>query len=272
MPELQDGKAPADRSRSVADRVFIVLEALADADTPPTLSELAELTALPMPTIHRLLRFLTTHGYVRQEPSKRYVLGLAMIRFGQSASRGLDSWAAPHLAGLVAKYGETANMAMLEGDSVVYVAQVPSPRAVRMFTEIGHVVMPHCTGVGKAILSMLSDQQVTDLLRRTGMPSHTDHTLTTPEQVLAAMQQVRELGYAVDDGEQEPGVRCVAVPLAGLPFLAAISVSGPSSRVLVEDVARIAPDLLEVAADISRRYKSDGTQKLLQPRHVRHAS
>lgn len=267
-----EGESPADRTRSVADRVFVVLEALADAETPPTLSELAELTALPMPTIHRLLRFLTTNGYVRQEPSKRYILGLAMIRFGQSASRGLDSWAAPHLAGLVAKYGETTNMAMLEGDSVVYVAQVPSPRSMRMFTEIGHVVMPHCAGVGKAILSMLSDQQVTDLLRRTGMPAHTDHTLTSSEDVLAALQQTRELGYALDDGEQELGVRCVAVPLTGLPFLAGISVSGPSSRILMEDVARIAPDLQEVAADICRKYKSDDTHKLLRPDNVRHAS
>ena len=271
MSESQE-ESPVDRGRSVADRVFVVLEALADAETPPTLAELADRTALPMPTIHRLLRFLTTNGYVRQEPSKRYILGLAMIRFGQSASRGLDSWAAPHLAGLVAKYGETTNMAMLEGDSVVYVAQVPSPRAMRMFTEIGHVVMPHCTGVGKAILSMLSDQQVTNLLRRTGMPAHTDHTLTTPEDVLAALQQARELGYTLDDGEQELGVRCVAVPLTGLPFLAAISVSGPSSRILMEDVARIAPDLQDVAADISRKYKSDETHKLLQPNNVRHAS
>ena len=271
MPEAKGDASSADRGRSVADRVFIVLEALADASTPPTLSELAERTALPMPTLHRLLRFLTTNGYVRQEPSKRYIIGLGMIRFGQSASRGLDSWAAPHLAGLVEKYGETTNMAMLEGDSVVYVAQAPSPRAMRMFTEIGHVVMPHCTGVGKAILSMLTDQQVTSLLGRTGMPVRTDHTLTTTDAVLAALGEARQRGYTLDDGEQEAGVRCVAVPLTGLPFLAAISVSGPSSRILMDDVDRIAPDLQEVADDISRKYRSDVTGNLLQP-NVRHAS
>ena len=271
MPEAKGDASSADRGRSVADRVFIVLEALADASTPPTLSELAELTALPMPTLHRLLRFLTTNGYVRQEPSKRYIIGLGMIRFGQSASRGLDSWAAPHLAGLVEKYGETTNMAMLEGDSVVYVAQAPSPRAMRMFTEIGHVVMPHCTGVGKAILSMLTDQQVTSLLGRTGMPVRTDHTLTTNDAVLAALGEARQRGYTLDYGEQEAGVRCVAVPLTGLPFLAAISVSGPSSRIMMDDVYRIAPDLQEVADDISRKYRSDVTGNLLQP-NVRHAS
>jgi IclR family acetate operon transcriptional repressor len=263
MPEIHEGQPPtADRARSVADRVFILLEHLADAETPPTLSELAELTDIPMPTIHRLLRFLTTQGYVRQEANKRYALGLRMIRFGQSASRGLGSWAAPYLTTLVEKYGETTNMAMLEGDSCVYVAQVPSPRAMRMFTELGRVVMPHCTGVGKAILSMLSDDQVTALLARTGMPMRTDHTLLTPEAMLVELARAREVGYALDDGEQELGVRCVAVPLRGLPFLAAISVSGPSSRVTMDDVPLIAPELQAVAAEISRTYQSGDTPRL----------
>ena len=100
---------------------------------------------------------------------------------------------------------------------------------MRIFTEVGRVVLPHCTGVGKAILSMLTDQQVTGLLERTGMPARTDHTMTTVDAMLSALAQARELGYTLDDGEQERGVRCVAVPLIGLPFLAAISVSGPSS-------------------------------------------
>jgi len=272
MLETEPGQhTTSDQGRSVADRVFILLEALADADSPPTLSELTDLTNLPMPTIHRLLRFLTSQGYVRQEPSKRYALGLRMIRFGQSASRGLDSWAAPHLAGPVEKFGETTNMAMLEGDSCVYVAQVPSPRSMRMFTQVGHVVMPHCTGVGKAILSMLTDQQVTNLLERTGMPARTDHTLTTSEAMLPALAEIRELGYALDDGEQELGVRCVAVPLTGLPFLAAISISGPSSRITMSDVPSIAPELQAVAAEISRKYQSDDTRNLLQPNSVESA-
>jgi IclR family acetate operon transcriptional repressor len=260
-----------ERVQSV-DRAFTLLERLADADGPLTLSELADLTALPMPTIHRLLRFLANQGYVRQEPSKRYAVGLRMIRFGQSASRGLGSWARPHLATLVEKYGETTNMAMLEGDSCVYVAQVPSPQSMRMFTEVGRVVMPHCTGVGKAILSMLSDDQVTRLLQRTGMPARTEHTLVTPEAMLAALAQARERGYALDDGEQELGVRCVAVPLTGLPFLAAISVSGPSSRITMDDVPHIAPELQAAADDISRNYRSGEARGQLRPENMEPAS
>ena len=243
-----------DRVQSL-DRAFSLLERLADSNGTLSLSELADRTALPMPTVHRLLRFLTRQGYVRQEPSKRYSLGLRMIRLGQVASRGMGSWATPYLHTLVDSFGETANMAILEGDTCVYVSQVPSPQSMRMFTEVGRVVMPHCTGVGKAILTMLDDDQVRRLLERTGMPGRTEHTLTTVEAMITALHTARRLGYALDDGEQELGVRCVAVPLTGLPFLAAMSVSGPSSRIRMDDVARIGPKLAEVAAEASKNFR-----------------
>jgi IclR family acetate operon transcriptional repressor len=153
----------------------------------------------------------------------------------------------PYLVELVDTYGETTNMAMLEGDACVYVAQVPSPRAMRMFTEVGRFVMPHCTGVGKAILSTLPDPDVRALLGRTGMPPRTEHTITSPDAMVTALGTVRKQGYAVDDGEQELGVRCVAVPIRGLPFRAALSVSGPSSRVTADQVPLIAPDIQAAA-------------------------
>ena len=153
----------SERVQSV-DRVFGLLECLADGGGSLTLSELAGRSGLPMPTIHRLVRSLVSQGYVRQEPSKRYAIGPRMIRLGESASRMLGSWSLPYLAGLVEQFGETANMAMLEGDACVYVAQVPSPQSMRMFTEVGRFVMPHSTGVGKAMLSTLSDDEVRALL------------------------------------------------------------------------------------------------------------
>ena len=236
------------------DRVFLLLEHLADGGGSMSLSELARRTGLPMPTIHRLLRSMVNRGYVRQESSKRYALGPRMIRLGESASRMLGSWATPHLAGLVAKYGETANMAMLEGDTCVYVAQVPSPQSMRMFTEVGRVVMLHCTGVGKALLSTLPEEQVLATLKRTGMPARTEHTITRPQPMLEALAQVRERGYALDDGEQELGVRCVAVPIKQLPFAGALSVSGPSSRITLEQVPHIAPDLQAAAANLEAAF------------------
>jgi IclR family acetate operon transcriptional repressor len=230
------------------ERAFELLEHLADAGGEMTLSELTEVSGLPMPTIYRLMRTLVNRGYVRQEPSKRYALGPRLIRLGDGASRLLGTWARPVLAGLVDEVGETANMAVLEGDEVVYVAQVPSRHSMRMFTEVGRRVQPHCTGVGKALLAQLPGETVRSIVARTGMPAHTPRTFTDPEALMAELVKIREQGYALDDEEQELGVRCVAVPLTGSPTRAAFSVSGPSGRMTPEVVRRVVP-LMHRAAD-----------------------
>jgi IclR family acetate operon transcriptional repressor len=233
------------------DRAFALLEELADAGGSTGISQLASATGLPLPTIHRIMRSLAAGGYVRQDPHRRYALGPRLVRLGQSAGRLLGDWALPYLSRLVDQVGETANLAILEGDAVVYVAQVPSPHAMRMFTEVGRRVLPHSTGVGKALLSALPDEQVRAIVARTGMPAATEHTLTTPEALLAELAIVRARGYAVDDGEQELGVRCVAVPMAGpVPGNSAISVSGPSSRVTAARVEHIAPLLMAATAEL----------------------
>jgi len=233
------------------DRALQLLEQLANAGGSLRLAELEAATGLPLPTVHRLLRSLAHNGYVRQDPARRYTLGPRLIRLGETAGRQLGSWAKPRLAELVAEIGETANMALLEGDTVVYVAQVPSAHSMRMFTEVGRRVEAHCTGVGKALLSQLSDQQVLDLLRRTGMPAQTSRTLTDPTALLAEISEVRDQGWAMDDAEQEVGVRCVAVPVTGAPTQAALSVSGPSGRITVGRIAQIAPILQRVAAGLA---------------------
>jgi IclR family acetate operon transcriptional repressor len=230
------------------ERAFELLEHLADAGGEMALSELTEVSGLPMPTIYRLMRTLVNRGYVRQEPSKRYALGPRLIRLGDGAGRLLGTWARPVLAGLVDEVGETANMAVLEGDEVVYVAQVPSKHSMRMFTEVGRRVQPHCTGVGKALLAQLPVETVRSIVARTGMPAHTPRTFTDPDALLAELVKIRDQGYALDDEEQELGVRCVAVPLTGSPTPAALSVSGPSGRMTPQVVRQVVP-LMHRAAD-----------------------
>ncbi|MFB4301198.1 IclR family transcriptional regulator [Actinomadura sp. NTSP31] len=229
------------------ERAFELLEHLADAGGEMALSELTEVSGLPMPTIYRLMRTLVNHGYVRQEPSKRYALGPRLIRLGEGANRLLGTWARPVLSQLVDEVGETANMAVLEGDEAVYVAQVPSKHSMRMFTEVGRRVQPHCTGVGKALLSQLPDARVREILGRTGMDAHTPNTFTDQDALLSELRRIRERGYAVDDEEQEIGVRCVAVPLPGAPALTALSVSGPSARMTREAVADVVPVMRDAA-------------------------
>ncbi|MFZ5852861.1 MAG: IclR family transcriptional regulator [Actinomycetota bacterium] len=237
------------------DRAIVLLDLLADAGGEVGISRLAELSGLPLPTIHRLMRTLVTHGYVRQEASRRYALGPRLIRLGESAARQLGTWARPQLVELVAAVGETANLALLEGDDVVYVAQVPSTHSMRMFTEVGRRVFAHCTGVGKALLAQLPAETVQEILARTGMPAQTPHTLTDPATLLRELAQIRQQGYAIDDGEQEVGVRCLAVPVLGAPAMAAISVSGPAARLTDEVFDRIVPLLRRAAEQLGSSFR-----------------
>ncbi|MEU5695503.1 IclR family transcriptional regulator [Actinosynnema sp. NPDC020468] len=234
-------------------RAFDLLERLADAGGEASLSELALASGLPLPTIHRLIRTLVTLGYVRQNSNRRYTLGARLIRLGETAGRQFGTWARPYLAELVDRVGETANLAVLDGDEVLYVAQAPSRHAMRMFTEVGRRLLPHGTGVGKAMLSLLPRDRARALLERTGLPAYTPNTITDVDGLMAALDEVARRGYALDEAEQELGVRCVAVPLAGAPTPAAVSVSGPEGRLTPEVVARILPDVLAIAARLSDR-------------------
>ncbi|SNR72938.1 transcriptional regulator, IclR family [Haloechinothrix alba] len=232
-------------------RAFELLEGLADTGGEASLSELAATTGLPMPTIHRLIRTLLTLGYVRQNSNRRYALGSRLIRLGEGASRQFGTWARPYLAELVEQVGETANLAVLERDEVVYVAQVPSTHSMRMFTEVGRRLLPHGTGVGKAMLSQVPPEEVRELLHRTGMPAYTPHTHTEPEELLEHLRGIAAQGFALDESEQELGVRCIAVPLADTPVPAAVSVSGPEGRLTKEAVDHLAPLVQRTAAQLS---------------------
>ena len=117
---------------------------------------------------------------------------------------------------------------------------------------VGRRVLPHSTGVGKALLAGFPDDEVRALLLRTGMPATTEKTITTPEGFLAALADVRRQGYAVDDNEQEIGVRCLAVSVPDSPTAAAISISGPAGRVTETATQRIVPVLQQVATELSQ--------------------
>ncbi|KPN16195.1 IclR family transcriptional regulator [Arthrobacter sp. Edens01] len=229
------------------ERVFELLELITDAGGSATLSELAASADLPLPTIHRLLRTLVGLGYVRQLPNRRYSLGPRLIRLGEAASAQLGALAMPVLKNLVDELGETANMAVLDSDQALYIAQAPSRHSMRTFTEVGRRAHTHATGVGKAILAQLSDEQVRRVISRTGLPAATQASITDVEELLADISRIRQRGYSVDEQEQELGVRCFAVGVPGAPTPTAISVSGPTSR--VDDAfGRRAVPLLQAAA------------------------
>jgi len=233
-------------------RAFLLLETIADNAGVMGLSQLASASGLPLPTIHRLVRTLVDLGYLRQDAARQYVLAPRLIRLGESSSRLLSVWARPHLARLVEELGESANVAMLDGNSIVYVAQVPSQRSMRMFTEVGRRVLPHCTAVGKAILAQQPPETVRQLLADTGMPSFTHKTITDPDDFLTALEWCAERGYAIDEEEQEIGVRCVAVAVPDVSGHLALSLSGPAGRMSEQMVRRAVPLLQRSALELSR--------------------
>ncbi|MCW2844059.1 MAG: IclR family transcriptional regulator [Nocardioides sp.] len=221
------------RSASVqsVDRALDVLEAMAGAGKPLGVGELSDLTGLPQGTAHRLLQSLQQRGYVRRDASRKYSVGTSAMRLADAAQRSLARSARPYLAELVTLSGETANLAVMEGDDVVYVAQVSSPHTLRMFAEVGRHVPPHSTAVGKVLLAAMPREQALAVLRRTGLPARTPATITEVGAFATELDLVAGRGWAADDEEQETGVRCVAVPVGGPgPTLAAMSLSGPSER------------------------------------------
>ncbi|MHA6801279.1 IclR family transcriptional regulator [Bounagaea algeriensis] len=242
------------------ERTFELLELMADAGGEVALSELADKSGLPLPTIHRIMRTLVTRGYVRQQPSRHYVLGPGLIRLGETASRALGTWARPYLAELTEATGETSNMAVLDADQIVYVAQVPSQHSMRMFTEVGRRVDAHATAVGKAVLATLPADPVHQLLTRTHMRPHTERTVTTVDGMWDEIERIQQQGYAVDDGEQEVGVRCYAVALPHTPARAAISISGPEGRMTRCTTDEVIPLMQRLARDLAEEIGSDESE------------
>lgn len=244
------GAAPAGTVQSVA-RAFSLLEALSASGGEASLASIAARTGLAVPTAHRLLGTLYHLGYVRQLEDRRYALGASLISLGRQAVPPLADAAQPLLRRLEDRFHETANFAVLDGDLVLYAAQVASRQRMRMFTEIGRRVLPHSTGVGKAMLSTMPERQVRALITRTGLPRFTPQTITDEEAFITDLRRARGRGFAADDNEQEVGVRCIAVSVQGLGQPAAVSVSGPAARITDATIVEVVRALHEAAAELT---------------------
>jgi len=236
------------------ERAFSILEEMARNGGEIGLTTLAAKLGLAVPTVHRSMQTLVSLGYAKRNGSRKYTLGASLLLLGEAASRGIASWAKPALLALANECGETVNLATLEGDRIVYIGQSPSKHSMRMFTEAGRRVLPHACGVGKAIFSALEDEECREIISHTGMPKYTSTTHTTWKSLKSDLNSVRENGYAIDEGEQEVGVRCIAAPLLGVTPPTAISISGPTSRVSDSFIKKFAPILLDTAADLAIEF------------------
>jgi DNA-binding IclR family transcriptional regulator len=249
------------------ERAFDLLEALGEGGELGV-TELAERTGLVPSTAHRLLATLVKRDYVTQNAiSGRYLLGYKVAEVASGLEQRLSrlrAAARPHLESVRQATGETANLVILDGDHVVYVDQVEGTRRVRMFTVVGTAALAHTTGSGKAILAYGPPEAVTTLYAdREPLERLTPRTLVTLEELREDFRRIRRRGYAIDHEEHEEGVGCVAAPLfdhTGRPC-GAISVSGPSARIVDADTAELGALLVEHAGRISEAlgYRREAT-------------
>ncbi len=247
-------QTPAKEVHSIA-RALAVLESLTKSDHDLGVSEIAKLTGLPVGTSHRILATLAYHGYVRQnDETRRYGPGMRLLGIAASAHERVGRIARSFLTQLMQASQETANLAVLEGNSTLYIEQVPPPRMLRIFTEPGNRAYLHAAGTGKVLLAYQQPNVIRSIVERTGLPRLTRNTITEPSALLEVLEGVRTRGYAIDLEEQEEGVCCLAAPVftPDGALLAAMSVSGPASRLGRGRLHDLVPHIKRIAAGLSR--------------------
>lgn len=238
------------------DRVCDILDALAEAGRPVSLPEVAAAAELPKSSTFRYLAALEARRYVeRSAGGGEYQLGPAFRSPDAQGLAQLQEAAEPVLAALRDRMGETTNLGLLEGSTVVHAVVCESPQMMRLAARVGERGPVHATALGKAMCAALPEAQVRAMLSQHGLPAFTESTITDPNVYLAELETVREQGYGVDDQENQLAGRCVAAPLSGLPVPAAISVSAPAGRLPAHEVRHVAQQLRRAAEEIVRALR-----------------
>jgi len=238
------------------DRAVSVLDLLGESEGPLGLADVCERMALHKSTAHRALMVLERCGMIERTPENRFRLGLKLYELGTRAVEQIDLRARVHpwFRRLSAQVGETVHLGVLQRTSVVYLDKVePSNRRVWLASRIGASNPVYCTAMGKAMLAFLPAETLAEILGRIRFVRLTHRTLMTPEALMRSLERVRRRGYAIDDEEVEEGVRCIGAPIlneSGQP-MAAVSVSGPTSRITQQSVPGIAEHLMRCCREIS---------------------
>jgi IclR family KDG regulon transcriptional repressor len=234
-------------------RALNILCCFGPSRTEVGVTDVARELGMHKSTVHRLLHTLQSEGFVHQVASGRYALTWKVLQLSAAvaAHRGIHDVVRQVLEPLTADTGETAHLAVLDGDVVLYVEKVESSHQLRMPSAVGRHVPLHATGLGKVLGAGLDAQTVRRILYQAPLEQFTDATLTEPDDVVRALERVREEGVAIDDEEIEQGLMCIAAPVldSSGATCAAISIAGPATRVRgrlelnIEAVKRACVDL-----------------------------
>lgn len=253
-PSLKSANAPS--SVQSLDRALGLLELIAQEDGL-MLTELAQRAGVPPSTAHRILTTLEAHNYVHHEEERGlWLIGVRAFEVGSSflRNRKLAATGRAIMRALMQECGESVNLAIEDDGSIVFVSQIESHHPIRAFHRPGSRGAIHASGVGKALLAALSPGEVRRILHKTGLEKFTGKTLVDPEQLFAELEATAARGWAIDDEEATPGMRCIAAPIYnehGEAF-AGVSVSGPTVRISDERVGELGPMVKRAAEEITR--------------------
>ena len=240
----------------VVRSTFDVLEQISGAGRLG-LNEVIERTGAPKATAFRILSTLCQLGYLIRDDSKRYYVSpqMAGLASEDALAEGLKQVSLPHMIRLRDQYGETVNLGRLHQGHVRYLEVVPSSHSLRLHETPGATVSLHASALGKAILAFSPPALAENILHDHQLEAFTPETITEPDELIRSFEQIRESGYARDQSEVSALATCVAAPIldSNQRAIAAISVSGPTSRFDPADTAPVVKELIRATAAISER-------------------
>lgn len=252
-----------------AERVLDLIEAVAANKEGLTFPSLLQVTGFPKSSLHQLLGVLTARRYFTfDERTRLYSLGVRVWENGQAFVKGRDI--ALHsrdaMEVVAARLNETVQLACLDHTENIYLAKADSTHPLRLQSEVGGRLSAHATGLGKAMLANLTDEEVRRRFAGKDLFRMTPNTLTTIPGLLEELENVRRTGFAVDNEEYTPGLFCIAVPIRDQfnQTLAAISVSIPLFRMSLDLASSGLAELADASLVITRRLGgTEGDPKIL---------
>lgn len=253
--EIKEAKNPVQS----AERIFQVLETLSDG--PIGLMDISKRLNLHKSTTHRLLTSLIYMNYAKQdEYTGKYTLTFKIVELSGKILSSIDmlSIAHPYVEHLAFKCQETVHLVQRNGNDMVYIDKVEPPTvresAIRMASQIGLARPMYCSGVGKAILAELPVKEVEMIWENSIIEKRTEHTIVTLEHLLEELGEIHKKGYAIDNEENEIGVRCIAACIFDYHGKArhAFSISAPSSRMSEERIKELSRFVLQTKKELSK--------------------
>jgi DNA-binding IclR family transcriptional regulator len=254
---MPDATNPSTYHLESLARGLAVLSSFSEEKPALSLTEISHNLKINKTTALRILSTLEALGYLRRDPdTKLYRPGLAVFRLGFIVLDGLEvrQIASPYLKKLAQGVSETINLVVLDDSEVVYIDRFESRRPIYAHRAIGTRLPVYCTATGKALLAFLSSAEVAEIVDKISWVKHTDTTVDSTPVLLRQLRQVRQSGFATNDGELVPELRAVAAPIfqSDGQVVAAVNITVPSHRMSIENVVdQFAPELVHTCRQIS---------------------